>query len=204
MKNYVIKNQIKVLKELDNMTSKDASRTTINVICVDKKNNVVVATDGHLLGCISIYYFNDIDYLKNICPNAGLFFKDINENYAIIYNSKFSVNVNDDFIFTFVYPNYKRVIPDIKNLPNCYTNSENNCYFDFVILKRAFDFFKIFDSKSISEFYNNILTGEPLGACLLNCCPKFKAFCLLMPMRVNEDKNENLKNDIKECITFEL
>ena len=203
MKNNVIKNQIKVLKELDKMTSKDTFRASLNVICVDKKNNVVVATDGHVLGCVSIYYFNDIDYLKNICPIAGLFFKDINENYAIIYNAKFSVNINDDFIFAFVYPNYKKVIPEIKSLSNCYTDLENKCYFDFDILKRAFDFFKIFYSKSISEFYNNILTGEPLGACLLNCCPKFKAFCLLMPMRVSEDKNENLKEDIKECINFE-
>lgn len=202
MKNNVNKTQIKVLKELDKMTSNDAFRTNINVICVDKKNNVVVSTDGHILGCISIYYFNDIDYLKNICTNAGLFFKDINENYAIIYNKKFSVNVNDDFIFDFIYPNYKRVIPDIKSIPNYYTNLENKCYFDFDTLKQAFDFFKIFNSKSISEFYNNILTGEPLGACLLNCCPKFKAFCLLMPMQVSKDKNENLKNDIKKCITF--
>lgn len=202
MKNNVNKTQIKVLKELDKMTSNDAFRTNINVICVDKKNNVVVSTDGHILGCISIYYFNDIDYLKNICTNAGLFFKDINENYAIIYNKKFSVNVNDDFIFDFIYPNYKIFIPDINSIPNYYTNLENKCYFDFDTLKQAFDFFKIFNSKSISEFYNNILTGEPLGACLLNCCPKFKAFCLLMPMQVSKDKNENLKNDIKKCITF--
>ena len=203
MKNNVIKNQIKVLKELDKMTSNDVCRTSINVICVDKKNNVVVSTDGHILGCISIYYFNDIDYLKNICPNAGLFFKDINENYAIIYNTKFSVNVNDDFIFYFNYPNYKRVIPDINNLPNYYTSYENKCYFDFDILKRSFEFFKIFNSNSIAEFYNNILTGDHLEACLLNCCPKFNAFCLLMPMRVNYDKNENLKEDLKECINFE-
>ena len=204
MNNNAIKNQIKVLKELDKMTSKDTSRTSLNIVCVDKKNKMVVSTDGHVLGCVSIYYFNDIDYLKYICSNAGLFFKDVNENYAIIYNSKFSVNVNDDFIFYFTYPNYKRVIPDINSLQNYYTNSENKCYFDFNILKQSFEFFKIFNSKSISEFYNNILTGEPLGACLLNCCPKFNAFCLLMPMRVNDDKNENLKDDLKKCITFEI